>query len=81
MPCNHNPNFRLMGAKNGCCACCELESQAKNNKKLKVAIKDLVTTLRELYDHQNGPPLPKYEEGWGEAMKKARELINKYEEI
>ncbi len=77
--CNYNPNFRLMGAKNGCCAC-ELELQVENNKELKVAIKDLVMTLRELYDHQNGPPLPKYEEGWEKAMKGARELIDKYAE-
>lgn len=28
--------------------------------------------LSALYDHQNGPPLPKYEQGWRDAMDLAR---------
>ena len=30
--------------------------------------------LSALYDHQNGPPLPKYEQGWRDAMDLARAL-------
>lgn len=32
--------------------------------------------LRELYDHQNGCPLPKYEDGWNRAMDMASKLFN-----
>ena len=28
--------------------------------------------LTALYDHQNGPPLPSYEQGWRDAMDLAR---------
>ena len=40
----------------------------------------LVEALSDLYDHQNGCPLPKYENGWGRAMKRAEELLTEHEE-
>lgn len=35
----------------------------------------LAEALRLLYDHQNGCPLPKYEQRWNEAMEMARTLL------
>lgn len=35
--------------------------------------------LQELYDHQNGCPLPKYKEGWDNAMKLAQQALKDIE--
>jgi len=36
---------------------------------------DALEALSLLYDHQNGCPLPSYEKGWGDAMKKAEAVL------
>ena len=38
-----------------------------------------VDALQELYDWQNGCPLPTYEKGWGNAMEMARKVLKKAE--
>lgn len=40
----------------------------------------LVDTLRRLHDYQNGPPLPKYERHWRQAMEDAIGLLKLLEE-
>lgn len=41
---------------------------------------EAVEALQELYDWQNGCPLPTYEKGWGNAMEMARKVLKKVEE-
>lgn len=38
---------------------------------------ELLEVLEDLVDHQNGCPLPSYEEGWTAAMEKAEKLLEK----
>ena len=38
-------------------------------------IEELEECLGELMDHQNGCPLPKYQNGWDAAMKRGTELL------
>lgn len=44
------------------------------------AVSEWYLALRQLYDHQNGCPLPKYEEGWGLAMDECARLITIHEQ-
>lgn len=41
---------------------------------------EALNALRDLHDWQNGPPLetPKYERGWGNAMKQAKDVLWKH---
>lgn len=41
---------------------------------------EMLETLRDLADHQNGCPLPKDEKEWYAAMTRADELFAKYED-
>jgi len=38
-------------------------------------LREAAETLRLLHDYQNGPPLYKYEKPWGEAMQRAKKVL------
>jgi hypothetical protein len=42
-------------------------------------VTELTQALRKLHDHQNGCPLPKYEQGWNAAMEEAQRLLERHE--
>ena len=46
---------------------------------LQVLATQLYEALGSLVDYQNGCPLPKYEKGWGEAMKDSRKAMQDFE--
>jgi len=47
------------------------------NANLISAAPDLLEALQALYDHQNGCPLPSYEEGWTRAMSATESALKK----
>lgn len=60
------------------------DGQSENCEQMEVeslrhALRETLAAARELYDWQNGCPLPSYEKGWGDAMKMVSEVLGKYE--
>ncbi len=49
------------------------------NEYLHSEFRETLTCLRNLYDHQNGCPLPKYETEWNAAMAQAERLLQQHE--
>ena len=47
-------------------------------RKADTAVAELMACLRDLHDHQNGPPLPSYEKPWTDAMEQAEKLLEKH---
>lgn len=45
-------------------------------EKLEARVRELEAALSELYDWQNGCPLPTWDEGWNNAMELARKALN-----
>lgn len=54
---------------------CDPENEA--NALLFRLAPELAETLRDLHDHQNGPPLSKYEKEWRATMDKAISLLKR----
>ena len=43
------------------------------------AFQEAIELLRELHDHQNGPPIFRYEKEYNETMKKIQEFLSIHE--
>ncbi len=54
----------------------DLDKMTASERLLAERIKALEEVLQELYDVQNGPPMPKYTEDWKAVMAKTRALLN-----
>lgn len=59
----------------------QLSAAQKRIEELEGLVVDATVALRLLHDHQNGCPLPKYEEHWNEAMRLTELVLPKLEAL
>ena len=56
----------------------ERDRLAMGLEELSLDLLEALDTLRELHDHQNGPPLVKYEKRWQAAMDRAIAILKRH---